>query len=118
MDFPLQLIPNSLENDPNPVYLPEVGSNLEFVYGLTELKNNLYLLLKTLKGRFLQNLNLGTIAVPHTVEDEFLESSIIRCCEQIQGCACESVGMIDDFIVVRVIYQGNVEDFSFSVASL
>lgn len=118
MDFPLQLIPNPKEDRIPPVYVPEIGSNLEFVYGIDELKNSLYLLLKTIKGRFLQNINLGTTAVPHTVEDEFVESAVVRCCEQIQGCSCESLGYIDDFIVVRVIYQGRVEEFSFSVASL
>ena len=118
MDFPLQLIPNQKEDGTPPVYSPGIGSNLEFVYGLQELQNSLYLLLKTIKGRFLQNINLGTIAVPHTVEDEFVESAVVRCCEQIQGCSCESVGLIDDFIVVRVTYQGRVEEFSFSVASL
>lgn len=118
MDFPLQLIPNPKEDRIPPVYFPEVGSNLEFVYGMEELKNSLYLLLKTVKGRFLQNINLGTTAVPHTVEDEFVESAVVRCCEQIQGCSCEEVGFIDDYIVVRVTYQGRVEEFSFSVASL
>lgn len=116
MDFPLQLIPNKKEELGQ--YLPGIGSNLEFSYSLQELRNDLYLLLKTLLGGFLQDMNLGTTAVPHQIEDIYLESAVSRCCEQIRGCSCEAVNVVDGYLVVRVIYMGRIADFQFSVTAL
>lgn len=115
MDFPLQLIPADVWNTPTD---KDYGSNIEFVYGDAELRNDLYLLLKTIRGRFLQDINLGTLAVPHMVEDIFLESAIRRCCEQINGLQCDGVRVQDGVISVRVTYQGGqAQTFSFSIRS-
>lgn len=118
MDFPLQLIGNSREDLEVPVFLENAGSNLEFVYSMDELRNDLYLLLKTVQGSFLQNIDLGTTAVPHSVEEIYVESAVKRCCEQIDGCSCESVGYRDGFLIVRVIYMGDISEFEFSVEAL
>lgn len=115
MDFPLQLIPSAVKN--TPVDSP-YGSNLEFVYGAEELRNDLFLLLKTIKGRFLQSIELGTLAVPHMLEDVFLESAVRRCCEQIPGLQCDGVMLAGSTIHVRVVYRGGAaQDFSFSLRS-
>ncbi len=50
MDFPLELRPNPKEDMTPPVVVAGAGSDLEFVYGSTELRNDLYLLLKTTVG--------------------------------------------------------------------
>ena len=118
MDFPLELIPNSREDLTPPIYLDGVGSNLEFVYGSEELRNDLYLLLKTNMGSFLQDKSLGTTAVPHSPEDSYLASAVQKCCEQISGLSCRSVEMVNDVIQVVVVYQNDVKNFSFSIASL
>lgn len=102
MDFPLQLISSS---------------NLEFVYGLDELRNDLYLLLKEVKGSFLQSVSLGTSAVPHVSSELYLESTVRRVCEQLDGVSADYVGMEGEFIVIRIRYKGQVAQFNFSVTS-
>ena len=115
MDFPLQLTPTI--GIPNtPIGSPD-GSNLEFTYGDTELKNDLYLLLKTPKGTFLQDINLGTTAVPHMLDELYMQSAVQRCVEQIRGLSCEGVEVRNGRLYVRVTYQGRVQDFSFSIQS-
>lgn len=119
MDFPLELRPNFKENsDTAPEYESGIGSNLEFVYGMQELKNDLYLLLKTPLGRFLQDLGIGTTAVPHTPEDEFLVSAITRCCEQLNGVTCKGASIIGDRVYLDIFYKGNAAQFDFSITSL
>lgn len=115
MDFPLQLIPSTVLNTPTG---SPYGSNIEFVYGAQELRDHLFLLLKTIKGRFLQDIDLGTLAVPHMLEDMFVESAIRRCCEQIPGLQCDGVMVSDNTIYVRVVYNGgSAQDFSFNFRS-
>ena len=118
MDFPLELRPNPKEDLTPPEVVAGAGSDLEFVYGSTELRNDLYLLLKTTVGSFLQDKSLGTTAVPHSPEDSYLTSAVQRCCEQISGLSCRSVEMVNGTIQVVVVYQNDVKNFSFSVASL
>lgn len=118
MDFPLELIPNYQEDAAKPVYKKGAGSDLEFVYGSEELRNDLFLLLKTVYGNFLQDLSLGTTAVPHAPEDSYLASAVQKCCEQISGLTCRSVEVVNGVIQVEVVYQNDVKNFNFSVASL
>lgn len=112
MDFPLQLIPS---DDPNAA---GVGSNTEFVYGMDELRNDLYLLLKEVKGSFLQNISLGTEAVPHMVEDIYVESAVLRCCSQIKGVTAQTVTIKDGRLYIKVSYKGDIKEFDFSIQSL
>ena len=114
MDFPLQLIPTRALNTPEG---SPYGSNLEFAYGQQELRNTLYLLLKTIRGRFLQNIRLGSLAVPHMLEDVFLESAIRRCLESVSGLQCDAVVQRGDTFYIRVVYQGKVQEFNFNIRS-
>lgn len=118
MDFPLELIPNYQEDSTPPVYRKGTGSDLEFAYGSEELRNDLFLLLKTTYGNFLQDRSLGTTAIPHAPEDSYLASAVQKCCEQIAGLTCRSVEVVNDTIQVVVVYQNDVKNFNFSVASL
>lgn len=115
MDFPLQLIPTR-DSRNTEIGRPE-GSNLEFTYGDTELKNDLYLLLKSPLGTFLQDINLGTVAVPHMLDELYLQSAVQRCVEQIRGLSCEGVTVRNGRLYVRVSYRGRIQDFSFSIQS-
>lgn len=118
MDFPLQLIPNPAEANNPAASKPGIGSNLEFVYGMDELRNDLYLLFKQYYGTFLQSPEIGTPVAPHQLLDEYLESSVRRTVEQLNGCSCEGVERVNDYLLVRVRYRDNITDFTYSIASL
>lgn len=118
MDFPIILAYTLPGGDENPATTQGKGANLEFVYGYEELKQDIYLLLKTLQGRFLQDISLGTMAVPHTIGEEYLYSAVRRCVEQIKGLQCKGVEIINDRIVLTVVYNGAVQNFDYSVLSL
>lgn len=119
MDFPIQLKYNSFESvEDSSSVRPGIGSNLEFTYGYEELKQDIYLLLKTINGSFLQDPKLGTLAVPHTVEQDYLFSMVSRCVEQINGVTCNSVSLVNDRIYLSVTYKNGVVNFDYSVTSL
>lgn len=84
---------------------------------MQELRNDLYLLLKEVKGSFLQSVRLGTTAVPHQSSEIYLESAVRRVCEQIHGCTAEQVGLQGDWLIIKVRYKGQVEQFNFSITS-
>lgn len=102
MDFPIRLID---------------GIDQEFVYGLEELRQSIYLLLKTDFGTFLQSPALGNRASAHTSDMDVLEVGITRCIEQIAGCSCSGVTISGGFIYVSVRYRGDVQNFNYSIAS-
>lgn len=117
MDFPLQLLPNSAEANDAAAAKPGIGSNLEFAYGMQELRQDLYLLFKQYMGSFLQSPDLGTPVAPHQLMDEYLESAVRRTVEQLNGVTCEGVQLVDDFLQVRIRYKDSISKFSFSVTS-
>lgn len=102
MDFPLVLSDTS---------------TLSFVYGYDELKQALYLLLKTWYGRFLQSPVIGSRVSPHVVEELTLRAGISATITQLRGCVCEDVRVSGDNVVVRVSYGGRLDDFEYSLCS-
>ncbi len=102
MDFPLVLSDTS---------------TLSFVYGYDELKQALYLLLKTWYGRFLQSPVIGSRVSPHVVEELTLRAGISATITQLRGCTCEDVRVSGDNVVVRVSYGGCLDDFEYSLSS-
>lgn len=104
MDFPLQLNINSL-------------GDVEFVYGMDELRQDLYVLLKSLMGTFTQSPSIGTLAVPHVGGSVYLESSVRRCCEQLRGVSVRNVYLSGDYVVVDIVYNGDATTFEFSIQS-
>lgn len=93
------------------------ASDLEFVYGYDELKQCIYLLLKTDFGRFLQQYALGTRASVHVSDPDVLEVAVRRTLSQINGLSIDSVRMVGDNIRLSVVYRGNLSNFEFSVSS-
>lgn len=97
-----------------PIYLSNT-STLTMVYGSEELRQSLYLLLKTWYGRFLQTPSMGSRVSPHVASEFSIIAGVSATVEQLHGCQCQEVLVQGDSVLVRVLYNGKMDDFEFSL---
>lgn len=122
MDFPLILdVATSAEYEEAKVSGGPVDSdaakNLEFVYGYDELKQDIYLLLKTDYFRFLQSPTLGNRSSVHVADADLLMVNIQRTLSQIKGLSVTDVSRSGDSLYLSVSFMGSVSRFEFTISN-
>lgn len=122
MDFPLILdVATSAEYEEAKVsggpVDPDAAKNLEFVYGYDELKQDIYLLLKTDYFRFLQSPTLGNRSSVHVADADLLMVNIQRTLSQIKGLSVTDVSRSGDSLYLSVSFMGSVSRFEFTISN-
>lgn len=93
--------------------LPLQLEQMSFVDSLEELKQTIYIMLKTNIGEFIQNPTMGSWIDIHSTDEDLVKESIRTTLEQIPGLTTLQVAQTEDYYRVVVRYRGDVEEFSF-----
>lgn len=111
MDFPVNLLSDKFVTDGlelNPT---------EFVSEFDEVRQDIYLLLKTHVGEFIQNPKLGSKYVVHT-EDQVEFDDVQRTLEVLEGLLLEDVKAVDGEIRIKCTYNGDAREYSYIIRDL
>ena len=90
-----------------------------FISSMEELRQTIYIFLRTQKGEFLQNHSLGSSLSVHLPENSvFYRTELAQTLEQIKGLSVKEVEIIGNMMEVTVIYYKDIVSFSFDITTI